>query len=258
MYLINSMFPQSSRNQKGSTNYSHTFSRGYNQSVESIKADIQRLKQQKSELIEEKKQLKVKLARMEQKRKRGNQITTMNNSVFQKLEQEQSILEDMIEEQKKQILALTMSDEAAQRQELQEESKILYLEQLRLFKEREKQQKQYEQSQNDFDELLEKDGPNILDQQEEKIQKLQDKLFKYEKANKKLENKLNQIKAENEAIDLEYQEAVQKKVETLQRQINEAREIANQNRAKIEKAKKDHEKLMQSLRQQADDSETTL
>ena len=220
------------------------------QSVQALKADILRLKQEKFELSEEKKQLKVKLARMEQQKKNQN-ISTINETVYEKLEQEQKTLEEMIEEQKKELVKLNLSDEAAQRQELQEEAKILYLEQLRLIEERKKQKAAYEESQMALDALLERDGPEVLKQQQDKITKLNDKLYKYIKANKKLTSKLQQQRDNNANINSQYQNAVYKKKQELKQQIEEIKRETSQNRAKIEKAKEEHEILMQKLRQQA-------
>lgn len=92
--------------------------------------DIIKLKLEKQRLLEEKTRLKTKITHFSDKSKKPAPVRS--KQVQQSLERQIKTLEALVEERKEELQAIINSDKAAEISELQEESKILMLEIIRL------------------------------------------------------------------------------------------------------------------------------
>jgi chromosome segregation ATPase len=210
------------------------------------KEEIEELKRQKHSLLDERKQLRTKVARMEVQNKRGGNPTSRNKQLETQLQKQQRGLEQLLAEQQKHLETLRGSDRATLCLELQEEAKILLQEQLRLDDVRIAQESELELTQRNLDDLLESDGPEVLVQQKEKIQQLQEKIQVYKHANRKLHAKIRFLNQQKAAAN---QSEISQRAEELEQQIQKVRDALLKLEQKYEQADIEHGEFMQRLRE---------
>lgn len=207
--------------------------------------DINQLKLELQKLQEERKQLNIKIARLEVQAKRAARTTNANPKLLTQLDREYKNVEHMIMQQRAQINELLISDAAAQRQELQEEAKIIYLERIRLQDLQLQQQMALNDAKKELEELLASDGPAKFHAQAQKISELEEKLAKYEHANKKLTDKVKRLKAskmqEQDGIDGSSKAAM------IRKQIRETEAATEEIERKIQESTEKHKDVMKSL-----------
>lgn len=226
-----------------------------NQGVSRIRAtrvtkeDINDLKIEKQRLIEERQQLKAKIVRLETQSKRSARTGTTNQNLLTQLDREYKSVEHLIMQQRAQINELLRSDNAAERQELQEEAKIIYQERLRLHDLQIQQQIDLNQAKKELDDLLSSDGPAVFEKQARKINELEEKLRKYEKANKKLSEKIKKLKQEKKLQEESQSGAISIRANQLKSQIREVEQKTEEIEAKIKESKQKHEEVMKQIRQ---------
>ena len=212
------------------------------------KEELDDLKRQKLALLEEKKLLKTKIARMEVQTKRGDRPLTTNKQLWDQLNREYNALEKIIEDQHRQVAELNLSDRAALCLELKEECKIVLQERLRLQDVQLNQQLALNDSKRELDELLENDGPDVIPEQNERIRKLEAKLHKYHHANKKLKAKVRSLREARAYSADTNNEEVQRRSEQIKRQIRDVEEATRKNNEKYEQSRERHEALVKKLR----------
>lgn len=209
--------------------------------------DIQALQLEKQKLIDEKAQLKTKIARLEVQSKRSSRTANTNPQLLTQLDREYKSVEHMIMQQRAQINELLMSDNAAQRQELQEEAKIIYQERVRLQDLQLQQQLALNDARRELQELLESDGPAVFERQAHRIEQLELKLHKYEHANKKLAAKVKSLKAKKALEEESAAGAIGSRAAQIRAQIREAEKATEEIEEKIAQSIEKHKQVMKSL-----------
>ena len=211
------------------------------------KEDIMELKLERQKLIEERTQLKTKIARLEVQSKRSARTATANPQLLTQLDREYKTVEHMIMQQRAQINELLMSDNAAQRQELQEEAKIIYQERVRLQDLQLQQQITLNDAKRELTELLATDGPAVYERQQKRIEALEAKLKKYEHANKKLAAKVKSLKAKKALEEESASGAIGSRAAQIRAQIRDAERATEEIEDKIAKSVEKHKQVMKSL-----------
>lgn len=211
------------------------------------KEDIDELKIEREKLLEEKSQLKAKIARLEVQSKRSVRTANANPQLLTQLDREYKTVEHLIMQQRAQINELLMSDNAAQRQELQEEAKIIYQERVRLQDLQLQQQITLNEAKKELNELLASDGPAVFEKQAKKIESLEEKLRKYEHANKKLAAKVKALKAKKALEEESAAGAIGSRAAQINAQIKEVVKATNEIEEKISKSVEQHKKVMKQL-----------
>ena len=217
--------------------------------VRVTKDDVSDLKIEKQQLIDERTQLKAKIVRLEAQSKRSARAGTSNQNLLTQLDKEYKSVEHLVMQQRAQINQLLRSDNAAERQELQEEAKIIYQERLRLQELQCQQQVELNEARKELDELLKTNGPAIYEKQAEKISVLEDKLNKYEVANAKLAAKIKRLKEEKKTQDESQAGQINSRAEELRRQIKEVEDKTAEIEEKIRVSRENHEQVMSKIRQ---------
>jgi chromosome segregation ATPase len=209
------------------------------------KEEVEELKRQKLLLLEERKQLRTKIARMELQNKRGGVPSSRNRQLEVQLQRQQRALETLLAEQQEQLDELRASDRATLALELQEDTKVLLQERLRLEDLQVAQAAELEATQRALDELLESDGPEVLAKQKEKMQQLTDKIAVYRNANAKLHAKIRSLNQHKAAAN---EGEVAQRAEELQAQIRKVRDAIARLEQKYERADIEHAEFMARLR----------
>ena len=144
-----------------------------------------------------------------------------------------------------QINELLISDAAAQRQELQEEAKIIYQERIRLENLQLDQQMALNTAKRELEDLISSDGPTKYNEQAQKIVELEEKLRKYEHANKKLAEKVKRLKV-SRAQDQEAGTGGSR-ASQIRKQIRETEAATQEIERKIQESTEKHKEIMKSL-----------
>ena len=209
------------------------------------KEDINELKIERQKLLDERTQLKSKIARLEVQAKKSARTSNANPQLLAQLDKEYKTVEHLIMQQRAQINELLMSDNAAQRQELQEEAKIIYMEKVRLQDLQMQQQISLNDSKRELNDLLETDGPAVLERQEKRIESLEEKLSKYNAINERLASKVRILKKtlEEEAAT----GTIGNKANQLRQQIKEAEKATKDIDDKIKNSIEKHKEIMKKL-----------
>jgi DNA repair exonuclease SbcCD ATPase subunit len=224
-----------------------TRERGNNTTVVVTPEEVEQLKVKKHQLTEEIKIIRSKIARTQVQTKRGGKPTTTNRQLYLQLARERQALENLIQDQMNQLAELRLSDNAAVCYELQEESKLLHQEKLRLKDEEELQKQCLEDSQRELDALLASDGPDVLTEQQRKMADLEARIAKFRHANIKLKAKLRQLEGDMEFTRESEKEEIAQAVDALKRQIAEVKNATVQNRQKFRENEKAHTEFVTSL-----------
>jgi DNA repair exonuclease SbcCD ATPase subunit len=199
-------------------------------------------------LIEERDQLKAQLQkRTELQAKRPPRGLTVSPQFTSPVDREYASLSQQVLELRAQLQQIMQSDNAFRREELQEESKVLYQEWKRLQDVTFQQQIAVSDAQKELDELLAEEGPALFERQSEQISALQAKLKKYEHANAKLDRKIKKLTAEREREAQSRNEAAAAEIADLKRQIEEVERTTREVQESIEKSKERHQQVMRSL-----------
>ena len=212
------------------------------------KEDINELKIEKQKLIDERTQLKAKIARLEIQSKRPARIANVNPQLLTQLDREYKAIENQVQRQRSQLNSLLSSDSAAQRQELQEESKILYQERIRLQELQLQQQITLNEAKNELKRLMASDGPEVLEKQEKKIKMLEEKLRKYKHANHKLASKVKNMKTQRELQEETQTISYENRVAKLRAQIRRVEKATEEVEDKIADSIEKHQNVMNSLK----------
>ncbi|KAH0795452.1 hypothetical protein GPJ56_000665 [Histomonas meleagridis] len=212
------------------------------------KEDIIELKLEKQKLLDERTQLKAKIARLEIQSKRSTRIANVNPQLLTQLDKEYKAIENQVQRQRTQLNSLLSSDNAAQRQELQEESKILYQERIRLQELQLQQQITLNEAKSELKRLMALDGPEVLEKQEKKIKILEEKIKKYKIANHKLSAKVKNLK-EQRALEEESQKvSYESRVAKLKAQIKRVEKATEEVEDKITESIEKHQSVMNELK----------
>lgn len=215
------------------------------------KEELDQLKERKNELLDEKKLLKSRIARLQVQTKRaknGKPISTTTN-LTEQLQKEYKSLKAMIKSQKNEIYNLVRCDMSAVSFELQEEAKIVFLERNRLQEIQLQQQIELNNSQKELEDLVSTDGPEIYKKQQKKISHYDNIIKRYKEVNSRYTKKIKAMRSERAMKETADQEEIRQRSEELERQISEAKEARKAYEEKLKKSQDEHEVIMQQLRE---------
>ena len=209
--------------------------------------ELHQLKNQRNDLVEEKKLLKSRIARLQAQTRRGKNVSTTPH-LMNHLTREYKSLQSMITTQNAEITKLKRSDDAALLHELHEEIKIIWLERKRLQNVQLQQQLELDDSQKELDELVESDGPDTLKMQQKKIAKYERTLRKYKEVNARLAMKIKAMRAERANQEDINQAEIKNRCEELEEQIVKAKTARKNYEEKLKNSQEEHKIIMQKLR----------
>jgi uncharacterized sporulation protein YeaH/YhbH (DUF444 family) len=212
--------------------------------------DIVNLKREKQNLIQERSILKAKLARYANFN-RHTKPPGRNQQIVNSLERQVHTLEQLTAAKRAEIAKLIYSDRAAVVTELQEESKMLHLELMRLKKTKQDTENDLREISLQLQEAQKKYSPSVLNKQHKQIRALERQIAAQRTRNEKIKEKISQMKKEQEAQNYEEQnDRLQKEIEGLKGKIrNEQQQIAALDK-QMDKMKHDHAEEMQRLQAQ--------
>lgn len=215
------------------------------------KEELDQLKERKNELLDEKKLLKSRIARLQvqTKRAKNGKPNSTPSCLTGQLQKEYNSLVAMIKSQKEEIYRLVRCDMSAVSFELQEEAKVVFLERNRLQEIQLQQQIELNNSQKELEDLVTTDGPDTFKKQQKKIAHYDNILKRYKEVNSRYTKKIKAMRAERAMKETADQEEIRQRSEELERQINEAKEARKAYEEKLKKSQDEHEVVMQQLRE---------
>lgn len=236
IFHMNIVRPTTSRSPRGNDMYTaRNQLNAIRNSREPITIDeIINLKREKQNLTQERYLLKAKLARFTDvsRRQDSKQIvdpTKRNKQIADSLEKQVRTLENLTAAKRAEINDLIYSDRAAQVTELQEESKMLHLESLRLKKEKLDTEAEIRQLTAELEATCERYSPQVLKKQERAIRIVEKEIKQQKEENEKIKKKIEEAKKQQEEQKLE------EKHEELKKQINELRQKIRNEQDEIKK-----------------------
>jgi chromosome segregation ATPase len=209
--------------------------------------DILNLKREKQNLIRERTLLKAKLVRYGSF-SRHPKPAGRNRQIANSLEREVQNLEQLTAAKRAEIAQLIYSDRAALITELQEESKMLHLELMRLQKTKQETENELRVLSAQLDEDSQKYSPAVLARQDAQIRALEREVAAQRTKNNAITERIAAMKCEQES-DQSIREAArtQQKIEQLKAQIRkEQQEIAAIDK-QMEQMNVEHAAEMQQL-----------
>jgi chromosome segregation ATPase len=210
--------------------------------------DIVNLKREKQNLIRERTLLKAKLARYASFN-RHPKPPGRNQQIANSLEREVHKLEQLTAAKRAEIAQLIYSDRAAVITELQEESKMLHLELMRLKKSKQESETDLRGLAAEYDEACQKYSPAVLSRQHAQIANLEQMIAAQKEKNDAVRAKIAAMKEEQDG-DAQQAEKVQRRTEELQARIrHEQQEIAAIDR-QMQQMREEHAREMQRLQAQ--------
>lgn len=212
--------------------------------------DIVNLKREKQNLLHERTILKAKLARYANFN-RHSKAPGRNQQIANSLERQVRTLEQLTAAKRAEIAQLIYSDRAAVITELQEESKMLHLELMRLRKAKQDTEYDLNEISAQLEEACQKYSPAVLNKQHKVIKGLEKEIANQRSRNEKIREKVDQMRREQEENGYQDQnEKVQKTIEALKQKIKrEQQEIAAIDK-QMAQMKDEHAREMQELQSQ--------
>jgi chromosome segregation ATPase len=210
--------------------------------------DIVNLKREKQNLIRERTLLKAKLARYASYNQHPKPYGR-NQQIANSLEREVHKLEQLTAAKRAEIAQLIYSDRAAIVTELQEESKMLHLELLRLKRVKQETETELKNAAVQLEEASHKYSSAALAAQQKVIKQLEKEVAEQRRKNQVAEEKVVKLKDEQEGVGKELEKG-QQRLEELRIQIRaEQQEIAALDQ-QMARMKADHAVEMQRLQAQ--------
>jgi uncharacterized sporulation protein YeaH/YhbH (DUF444 family) len=212
--------------------------------------DIVNLKREKQNLIQERSILKAKLARYANFNRHAKP-PGRNQQIANSLERQVHTLEQLTAAKRAEIAQLIYSDRAAVVTELQEESKMLHLELMRLKRTKQDTENDLREISMQLQEAQRKYSPSVLNKQHKQIRALERQIAAQRARNEKIKEKVSQMKKEQEEQNYQEQnDKMQKEIESLKAKIRrEHQEIAALDK-QMEQMKENHAMEMQKLQSQ--------
>lgn len=211
--------------------------------------DIHDLKIERQKLIDERTQLKSKIARLEVQSKKSAKTSNVNPALISQLDHEYKTVEHLIMQQRAQINELNMSDNAAQRQELQEEAKIIYMEKIRLSNQINQEEIALDDLRQQLDYLEHSDGSEVFNRQQKRIEQLETKFKKYSKENERLSARVKTLRTRKQLEEEAASGNVGNMANQLRAQIKEIEKATDEVDEKIKNSIEKHKQVMQNLKQ---------
>lgn len=212
------------------------------------KEDVNRLKIEKQQLIEELSTLKARIARLEMQNKRTQRTSNESSRFLTQVDYEYRATEHLLIQQRAEINELLMSDRAAQAHELKESIKLNYEEQERLKDIQLEKQMEINDAKQELEDAIRTDGPDVYEQQSLILDELNEKLQKFKRANTKLEHKVTKLKDQDEIkATLTDSKQPRKQSDILRMQIRAEELAIKQVEEKMQQTIQQHAKIMKGL-----------
>jgi hypothetical protein len=209
--------------------------------------DIVNLKREKQNLIQERSLLKARLARYANFN-RHPKPPGRNQQIANSLEQQVRTLEQLTAAKRAEIAQLIYSDRAAVISELQEESKMLHLEIMRLKKTKQEAEASLREVSTELKDAQEKYSPTVLSRQDKIIKQLEKEIAAQRGRNELIKEKVAQMRAEQAGMQHQEENSkVHQQIDSLKAQIRqEQQEIAALDQ-QMAQMKADHAAELQRL-----------
>lgn len=212
--------------------------------------DIVNLKREKQNLIQERTLLKAKLARFADIN-RHPKAAGRNQQIANSLEKQVRTLEQLTASKRAEIAQLIYSDRAAVITELQEESKMLHLELMRLKKTKQETEAELRRVSAELEEACQKYSPDVLNKQQKQIKTLERDISAQQARNEKLKQKIELMQKEQEENNYDDANAkIQKQIDDLKAKIREEKNAIAQLDKQMQQMSEDHANEMQELQSQ--------
>jgi hypothetical protein len=183
-----------------------------------LSADIESLRGQKLQLVEERKNLHSRLAAA------SDSDARVGPRLLARLNREYHDLEAYVAAQRRELDERMSSDAAAVHSELQEEVKVVYLELLRLEEVATVQTERIQELRILRAELAEKLDPDVVGRRERKVHRYEEKLEKYQHANRKLQGRIRTARADRAFATQEGQRNINQRATELRGELESVRE----------------------------------
>lgn len=209
--------------------------------------DIVSLKRDKQILLQERSMLKAKLARYASFN-RHSKAPQRNQQIATSLEKQVHTLEQVTATKRAEIAELFLSDKASLITELQEESKMLYLELNRLQKEKQNVESELRSVIAQIEDRNQRYSPAVLQKQQKTIKHLEKEIENQKEKNEQLKTKLQEAeKAKEELKKSEENDQMLRAIEAMKAKIRkEQQEIAVMDR-QMEQMKQEHSVAMSNI-----------
>lgn len=211
--------------------------------------DIHELKIERQKLIDERTQLKSKIARLEVQSKKSARTSNVNPTLISQLDHEYKTVEKLIMQQRAQINQLQMSDNAAQRQELQEEAKIIYMEKIRLSNQINQEEIALDGLRQQLDYFENSDGTEVYNRQQKRIDQLEIKFKKYTKENERLSARVKTLRARKQLEEEAASGNIGNMANQIREQIKEIEKATEEVDEKIQASVEKHKQIMKNLKE---------
>lgn len=210
----------------------------------SIRDEIESLYAQKNQLISKKNEYERRIDILQR-----TCLYKPSQAIYaSELDNEYQTLFELIEQQKEEIDRLKQTDEAAFRQELQEEIKTIYLERCRLQDVQLQLQLDYNDVRDKYEEMTTREGPEATQKMKTKIEKYEDLLNKYRHSNQKLKIKIETLKANKAFSDQNGKEKIEKRKAEINEDIEKTKKEIAELEKKIEDEKEEHRQKLRDIR----------
>ena len=195
--------------------------------------------------------LKAKLTRFNEINKKGGSTKGKSQQVTNSLEKQARTIEQLTKAKRAEIAQLVYSDRAAVITELQEESKMLHCEILRLRKTKQETDDELKRVSNELEDTCAKYSPEVLNRQQKTIRTLQKGIAAQQQRNDKLRQKIEQMKKEQENEEEDEENAeMQKQINDLKKKIRQERQNIQKLDEEIARINEEHDNEMQELQNQ--------
>lgn len=212
--------------------------------------DIVNLKREKQNLIQERSILKAKIARFSNITHKPK-APGRNQQIANSLEKQVHTLEQLTAAKRAEIAQLIYSDHAAVITELQEESKMLHLELMRLQRNKRETELELKDISAQLEDACQKYSPAVLNRQHRTIKNLEKEISAQRKRNDLLKAKLDAMKQEQSQN--KYQDVndkIQKSIDSLKAKIRAEQQQISEIDQQIAGLKDQHAREMLELQSQ--------
>ena len=212
--------------------------------------DIVNLKREKQNLLQERTLLKAKLARFSDLN-RHPKDAGRNQQIANSLERQVRTLEQLTASKRAEIAQLIYSDRAAVITELQEESKMLHLELMRLKKTKQETEQELREVSSELEEACKKYSPSVLSRQQKKIKQLEREISNQQARNEKLQVKIENMEKEQQENKYDDVNAkIQRQIDEIKSQIRYEQQAISELDKQMSQMSEEHATEMQELQSQ--------
>lgn len=220
--------------------------------------EIMELKREKQNLIQERNMLRAKITRFSDLAKKSNSNVTVNprnrgksrnTMIANSLQRQIDSLTQQIAQRRSETQQLIISDKAVEITELQEEAKMLYMESMRLEREKKEVENEYREAQLTLEKINANYSSAVISEQAKQIKNLEKEISLQRQRNEILRTKISAIKEEQkDKAYIDATEKVKQKIEEVKKKIQMEREEMRKLDEETNLFKIAHKERMEKLR----------